>query len=84
LLLSPSTVEYYHFELPSESSKVIVLKPLYQENAYIKPSVLPNTSPRWPQLLKLLPIVYFIQATAVEDQRGLNLNKSYPVHEPPS
>ena len=77
----PSGVEYYHIELPSESSKETVLNPLYHENAYTNDSVLPNTNPRCPQLVLLLPNVYFIQTAAFVNVRGLNLNKCCPVHD---
>jgi hypothetical protein len=75
----PSGVEYCHLELPSVSSKETVLKLLYHENAYINDSVLPNANPRCPQLV--VPDVFLIQA-ALENVRGLNLNKCCPVHEP--
>ena len=55
---------------------------LYHENEYKSCSFLPNTNPRCPQLLVLLPIVFLIQTDVdVEDQRGSNLNKCCPVHE---
>ena len=79
---SPLGVEYCHIELPSVSSKETVLNPLYHENAYTNDSVLPNTNPRCPQLVLLLPNVYFIQTAALENVRGSNLNKCCPVHEP--
>ena len=76
----PSGVEYCHLELPSESSKETVLFELYHENAYKNDSVLPNTNPRCPQLFIVLPDVFLIQA-ALENVRGLNLNKCCSVHD---
>jgi hypothetical protein len=76
---SPSGNEYYHIELPFVSSKETVLFPSYHENAYNNDSVLPNTSPRCPKLMLLLPNVYFIQTAAFENVRGLNLNKCCPI-----
>jgi hypothetical protein len=52
---------------------------LYHENAYKRIYYLPNTNPRWPQLLEVLPIVYLVQ-TGGKKVRGSNLNKYYPVH----
>jgi hypothetical protein len=80
--LSPLGVEYYHLELPSESSKETVLFPLYHENAYKNDSDLPNTNPRCPQLV--VPIVYIIQTAGLENARGSNLNRCCPVQEPPT
>ena len=82
LLKLPSGVEYCHLELPSVSSKETVLKLLYHENAYKNNSDLPNTNPRCPQLV--VPNVYLIQTAALENVRGLNLNKCCPVQEPAS
>ena len=64
------------------SSKETVLFELYHENAYKNDSVLPNTNPRWPQLV--VPDVYFIQTAVLVNVRGLNLNKCCPVHELPA
>jgi hypothetical protein len=75
---SPSGVEYYHLEVPSVSSKETVLFPSYHENAYKNDSDLPNANPRCPQLEIVLPDVYFIQSAALENVRGLNLNKCCP------
>jgi hypothetical protein len=77
----PLGVEYCHLELPFLSSKETVLKPLYRENAYKNNSDLPNTNPRCPQLLLVLPNVYLIQTAALENVRGSNLNRFCPVNE---
>lgn len=54
-----------------------VLKPFYLENVYKNNSDLPNTNPRCPQSAN--PKVYPIQTGALENVRGLNLKKCYPV-----
>ena len=63
------------------SSKETILLSSYLENTYTNFYDLPNTSPRCPQLLLSLPIVFLIQAGVVENARGSNLNKSWPMHE---
>jgi hypothetical protein len=55
----PPVVEYYHIELPAVSSKLTVLRPLNQENAYNTDSLRPNVNPRWQQLVE--PVVFLIQ-----------------------
>jgi hypothetical protein len=62
------------------SSSDTVLKPLNHENAYTNISPLPNTNPKCPQLVVLIPIVYFVKSGG-ENERGLNLNKCYPVQD---
>ena len=79
LVKFPSGVEYCHKELLFVSSKETVLDPLYHENAYKNDSDLPNTNPRWPQLV--VPNVYLIQTASLENVRGSNLNKCCPVHD---
>ena len=56
-----------------------MLNPLNLENANKNNSDLPNTNPRWPQLV--VPNVHLIQTAALENVRGSNLNKCYPVQE---
>lgn len=53
---------------------------LYNENAYRNISLLPNSSPKCPQLEPLYPLVYFFQSGA-DKVRGSNLNKYYPLQE---
>jgi hypothetical protein len=81
-VLLPSGVEYCHLELPSVSSKETVLNPLYHENAYKNNYDLPNTNPRCPQLV--VPSVFLIQTSALENVRGSNLNKCCPVQKLPT
>jgi hypothetical protein len=50
-----------------------VLLPLNQENAYKNYSYLPNSNPKWPQLV--VPNVYLIQIGSIENLIGSNLNK---------
>ena len=55
-----------------------MLLPLNHENAYKTDFDLPNSNPKCPQLF--VPKVYFIQIGTLENVRGSNLNKCWPVH----